>query len=84
MDYILAVCDENQREVNKKSPLKPMNELTIISEEGLDDGPDPYALAMADSEPVDIDMVDDLRDSSQKYDLNQFTQNEGYNDFVQS
>lgn len=60
-----------------------MNELGIISEEE-DDGPDPYVLAMAGSEPVDIDMVDDLRESSQKYDLNHFTQNEGYNDFLQS
>ena len=60
MDYIKAVCDENQREVNKVSPSKksPLKNLTIVSEECDDDGPDPYALAMAGSEPLDIVMVD--------------------------
>jgi len=84
MDYIKAVCDENQREVNKTSPYKksPLKNLTIVSEEGDDDGPDPYALAMVGSEPLDIEMVDN--GPEQRYDLNYLTQIEYNNDFIQS
>lgn len=79
MDYIKAVCDENQREVNKTSPLK---NLSIVSEEGDDDGPDPYTLAMVGSEPLDTEMVDN--GPEHRYDLNYLTQLEYNNDFIQS